>query len=302
MSMKLDIKHWQLLLAFDECGTLGKAADHLGISQSALSHRLAEAERRLGDNLFERDGRKLKVTPAGKTMLQTAQQVLPELQKAEENFCRVSASVQYLVKLGIGSYSAYHWIPDFLHALPVKRERLQLDLVSSSTHSPERSLQNNEADLVIAPGDIRVAGIDSQILFKDQLVLVTPIDHPLAKKEYIVASDLVNEEFLTYSRDSQPGFEYERFIRPAGVNPKYVQIVEWTDGIVELVAAGFGVGILSRWALQRQIKQNLICVTPLTQNGLPLVWSLLSRKSDARSEPVQMLKQMLIKWFSKTNS
>ena len=296
--MRLDIKHWQLLRAFAEQGTLGKAADQLGITQSALSHRLAEAERRLGDKLFEREGRRLKVTPAGKTMLQTAQLILPELQRAEDNFQRMSASVQYLVKLGIAAYSTYHWVPEFLRALPVERERLQLDLVASSTHSPVRSLLDNEADLVISPGEIKSPGISSQTLFRDQLVLVTPPGHPLSLKPFIEAFDLADQDYLTYSRNSQPGFEYERFIRPSGVSPKFVQIVEWTDAIVELVAAGFGVGILSEWALQRPIQQGLISTTPLGRNGLSLNWSLLSRTSDSRSEHVQMVRKMLIDWFS----
>lgn len=295
--MRLDIKHWQLLRELAEHGTLGKAADQLGTTQSALSHRLAEAERRLGDKLFERDGRRLKVTPAAKAMLQTAQQTLPELQRAEESFQRLSASVQYLVKLGIGAYSAYYWLPEFLRALPVARERLQVDLVSSSTQNPVRSLLDNEADLVISPGEINAPGISSQALFRDQLVLVTPPGHPLSLKPYIDAADLAEEDYLTYSRNLQPGFEYERFIRPSGISPQYVQIVEWTDAIVELVAAGFGVSILSQWALERPIKQGFVQTTALGKNGLPLTWSLLSRTSDSRSEHVQLLKKMLIDWF-----
>jgi LysR family transcriptional regulator for metE and metH len=296
--MRLDIKHWQLLRALAEHGTLGKAADQIGITQSALSHRLAEAERRLGDRLFEREGRRLKVTPAGKAMLQTAQQILPDLQRAEDNFQRMSGSVQYLVKLGIAAYSAYYWLPEFLRALPVERERLQLDLVSSSTHNPVRSLLDNEADLVISPGEIKSPGINSQALFRDQLVLVTSPGHPLSQKPYVEAADLADQDYLTYSRDRQPGFEYERFIRPSGISPKFVQVVEWTDGIVELVAAGFGVSILSQWALERPIQQGVIDTTMLGKNGLPLTWSLLSRTSDSRSDHVQMLKKMLINWFS----
>ncbi len=296
--MRLDIKHWQLLKSLAELGTLGKAAGQLGITQSALSHRLAEAERRLGDKLFEREGRKLTVTPAGKPMLQTAQQVLTELQKAEDDFQRLSASAQHLLRLGIAAYSSYHWVPDFLQSLPFKRERLQLDLVASSIQKPIRSLLEGEADLVILPGQISNPSIKSRVLFEDELVLITSTNHPLASKPYIVATDLINEDYLTYSRTTQPGFEYERFIRPSGVSPKYIQIVEWTDAIVELAAADFGVSILSKWALQRPIQQGMVKATPLTKHGLTLPWSVLSRVSDRQREPLQLLQGQLLKWFS----
>ncbi len=297
--MRLDIKHWQLLQGLAEFGTLGKAANRLGITQSALSHRLAEAERRLGGKLFERDGRRLAVTPAGKAMLQTAQQVLRELQRAEDNFQRLSDSAQHLIKLGIAAYSAYHWVPEFMRELPVRRQQLQLDLVSSATQNPVRSLLDNEVDLVITPGEINAPGISSRSLFRDQLVLITSPQHPLSQKKFVEAIDLADQDYLTYSRDRQPGFEYDRFIRPAGLSPQYVQIVEWTDAIVELVSAGFGVSILSRWALQRPIQQGLVNAIPLGEKGLPLTWSLLSRSHDSHREPVQLLKRMLIDWFGK---
>ena len=295
--MRLDIKHWQLLQGLAEHGTLGKAADRLGITQSALSHRLAEAERRLGDRLFVREGRRLTVTPAGKAMLQTAQQVLPELQRAEDNFQRLSDSSHHLIKLGVAAYSAYYWLPEFLRDVPVARRHLQLDLVSSATQNPVRSLLDHEADLVIAPGEVKTPGISSRALFRDQLVLITRPGHPLARRPFIEAADLADQEYLTYSPDRQPGFEYDRFIRPAGVSPQYVQIVEWTDAIVELIAAGFGVSILSRWALRRSIQQGLVSAVPLGQQGLPLTWSLMARTQDSHREPVQLLKKMLIDWF-----
>ena len=69
--MRLDIRHWEMLKAIADLGTLRNAASALGITQSALSHRLAEAERRLGSPLFDREGRQLRLAKAGIAMTQT---------------------------------------------------------------------------------------------------------------------------------------------------------------------------------------------------------------------------------------
>ena len=66
--MRLDIRHWEMLKAIADLGTLKNAASALGITQSALSHRLAEAERRLGSPLFDREGRQLRLAKAGIAM------------------------------------------------------------------------------------------------------------------------------------------------------------------------------------------------------------------------------------------
>ncbi len=295
--MRLELKHWQLIWGLAEHGTLNRAARHLNITQSALSHRLAEAERRLGNLLFERDGRILRVTPAGKAMLQTAKQVLPELERAEEDFIRTASEGSHLVRLGIAAYSAYHWVPDFLKSMSVRRQQLQVDIVAAATQNPVRSLLDGSTDLVLSPGVVSNPGIYSEPLFEDELVLVMPPGHPLAGKPHAEARDLVAVDYLTYSRTSEPGFEYERFIKPSGFTPHFIQIVEMTDAIVELVASGLGVSILSRWALTRSIQQGTVATVPLTAQGLPLLWSLLIRERDRERDPVQRLSGEMKQWF-----
>lgn len=298
--MQLDIKHWQMLKAISESGSLGKAADNLDITQSALSHRLAEAERRLGGALFEREGRRLRLTPAGSAMTQTAQQILPALQRAEADFIRIANQADQLIKIGVAAYSCFHWLPVFLRRIKHSHPGLQIELVSAATQNPMRSLFENQADLVLAPGHQTQSGIISQPLFTDELVLITPPDHPLAERPYIQAEDLQQENYLTYSRTAQPGFEYERFIRPSGMAPRYVQVVEMTDAIVELIATGFGVSILSRWALATALDACRVCASQVGEQGLDLHWSILMRESEVDGSAARVLADTLHQWFNRT--
>lgn len=296
--MRLDIKHWQLLEAVARYGSLGHAADAIGVTQSALSHRLAEAERRLGSAIFERDGRKLKVTPAGQALLNTAQAVLPELARAEQDFERTAASASYLVRIGVSAYSAYHWVPGFLQSLPMRREKLQIDFVAAATQDAENTLLSGATDLLISPAKIENPAFTCAPLMKDELVLITHPQHQLAAKPYIEAEDLLDQDYLTYSLDALPGFEYERFIRPAGIRLRHIQMVEMTDAIVEMIAVDLGVSILSRWALSRPLNQGVVTAVPVTHKQLPLTWYVVARKSDAKSAAIQMTKDALLRWFA----
>jgi len=295
--MRLDIKHWEMLKAIGETGTLRQAAFTLGITQSALSHRLAEAERRLGGLLFEREGRKLRETPAGRSMTQTANQVIPILARAEYDFGQVADSTVKVVRFGVAAYSCYHWLPAFLENMAKIEPDIQLELVASATQNPLRNLQEGAVDVVLAPGYLVVPGIDSIPVFKDELVFVTPNRHPLSSKDYIEASDLESEVYLTYSKTAQPGFEYERFIRPSGVVPHLVTVVEVTDAIVELITAGFGVSILSKWAIQGAIKNESVSVVRLGESPLDLDWSALVRNSEATNSAARGLSTRLAQWF-----
>jgi LysR family transcriptional regulator for metE and metH len=297
--MRLDIKHWELLKAMVESGTMRKAAETLGITQPALSHRLSEAERRLGGALFEREGRGLRLTTAGRAMTQTAMQSLPVLKRAETDFMRLNTEAAHLVRIGIAAYSCYHWLPRFLREQRRQETSIQVELVAAATQHPVRSLLESEADLVIAPGHLVTPGVAAIPLFDDELVLVVTPGHRLAGRDFILAEDLVDEDFLTYSRNKQPGFEYERFIRPSGVTPRFVQIVEMTDAIVELIASGFGIGILARWALEPALEGGRVAIVKVGPQGLDLNWSALVRESELEHSPARILADLLAGWYRK---
>jgi len=296
--MRLDIRHWEMLKAIADLGTLKNAASALGITQSALSHRLAEAERRLGSPLFDREGRQLRLAKAGIAMTQTALQVIPALQRAEHDFMQASTNAASVVRFGVAAYSCYHWLPVFMKHLDATTPAIQLELVASATQNPIMNLLEGAVDVVMAPGLSETPGIKSIPLFQDELVLVVPAHHHLASKAYIVAEDLLSEDYLTYSKTAQPGFEYERFIRPSGVVPHLVTVVEVTDAIIELISSGFGVSILSRWAVGSALKGGKIAALPLGKQGLSLDWYALVRASDATQSHSAKLAQLMAAWYA----
>jgi LysR family transcriptional regulator for metE and metH len=295
--MRLDIKHWQMLNAIDETETMRQAAHLLSITQSALSHRLSEAEKRLGGLLFEREGRRLRQTAAGRAMTQTANQIIPALQRAEFDFQHLSAKQTSVVRFGVAAYSCYHWLPAFLQIMAEKEPGIQLELVASTTQYPLKNLQEGTVDVVLAPGQMATPGVDSMPVFQDELVLVTHAQHKLASKAFIEATDLEGEDYLSYSKSSQPGFEYERFIRPSGVVPHLMTIVEVTDAIIELIAAGFGISILSKWAVQSAINNKSIAVVSVGADQLDLAWSALVRESEPPSAAARIVSRRLAEWF-----
>lgn len=295
--MKLEIRHWQMLKAISELGNVAQAADELGISQSALSHRIAEAERRMGGKFFEKEGRCLKLTPAGALITQAALQTLPTLERAENDFELDASNEKQIVRLGVASYSCYYWLPDFMQYVSKKSPNIQLRLVASATQNPITSLQHGSVDIVIAPGYLATPGIIPTPLFEDELVLVTPYNHSLSHNTYIEAQDLSQQQYYTYSQNVLPGFEYDRFIRPSAIIPQQVEVVEMTDAIIELISAGLGMSILSKWAIDAALKSQRVSCTQLGKQGLDLAWSALTRESEKKNSSAKQVASLLALWY-----
>ena len=111
----LDLRHYETVVAIVEFGTMTEAAHQLATSQSALSHRLAEAERRLGTVLFDR-GQQRRLTPTrdGLAIHQAASRALGDLLRTESNIRSTPSIASTILRIAVGSYDCFHWFPGFL--------------------------------------------------------------------------------------------------------------------------------------------------------------------------------------------
>ena len=288
----LDLRHYETVLAIVELGTMTEAANRLATTQSALSHRLAEAERRLGTPLFNRGpNRRLMPTRAGLVIHQAASRALADLGHSEATVLAEERPLTATVRIAVGSYDCYHWFPDFVTRAAAAHPEIGLELVVVGD-SPGAALAAGHADLVLAPG--RPEGnVALSPLVDDELMLMTAPDHRLAGRTMIDAEELASEAYLTYNARPAPGFEYDRFIRPANAYPRRVTIVRTTSAITELVAAGTGVSILSRWALTPAIESGRIVPIRCGGDGLSLTWSGVVRASEPDDGPPRLLMALL---------
>ena len=140
MVLRLDIRHYETVAAIIEYSTMTSAAVALSISQSALSHRLADAEQRMGVKLFERGpGRRLQPTEAGTVVQQSATLALGELQRCEDDVLRSAGRYSATVRVAVETYENYHWFAPFRSRLRAAHPTIDVHLVVTGS-GPARSL------------------------------------------------------------------------------------------------------------------------------------------------------------------
>ncbi len=296
MGPRLDVHHLQMLTAIAETGSLAEAAQLLGVTPSALSHRIREAERRLEVALFTKLGRGLRPTPAAELLRQAAVRILAELEQVEAAAENMSRGVRHVVRLVVGAYSSYHWLPAFLEAFRRAAPETQVEVVANAVFRPLDALQEGEIDVAIVSNQPMPAGLHRVPLFRDELVAIMAPGHRLAAKAYATPEDFVEEDMLTYSLTTLPGYEIDRFWRPSGLSPRRFIKVELVEAIVELVKAGTGVSMLTRWAMAPHLSAGTLACAQLGREGIYVGWSAVLREADRRNSPAQVLAAALAEW------
>ena len=298
----LDIKHLQMLTALSGSQRVTDAAEELRITPSALSHRISEVERRLDMPLFVRVNRRLRPTPAAEYLTQVAFRILTDLSRAEDDVRKMSQGVRHVVRLAVESYSAYHWLPSFMRYLSNTDPEIGIEVVAAASRNTLTCLHERSVDMIIISGQINGPGIKLIRLFDDELCFIMPPTHRLASKTYIEGSDIIGEDFITYTRVPEPDREYELLFRPSNSYPNWVEIVEVPEAIVEMVAAGLGTSVLAGWAVADAIKSGRVVGAKVGKQGIKVPWFVATRAGNSiESRRYLQVAKLLAKWSRTTD-
>jgi LysR family transcriptional regulator, regulator for metE and metH len=291
--MALELRHFQLIAAVADAGSLAAASRTLHLTASALSHQLREAEERLGAVLFQRRHRRLLLTGAGEKLLESARRVLAEVARAEAD---CAGGAEDLVRISTGCYTAYGWLPPVLGRWQAEHPRVELRIVLEATRQPIPALLAGELDLALTTDPIRHARLRRAALFDDELLLLVPAGHELARRGHATAEEIAREHLLVYDAPRDQLDIFTRVLWPAGIDARQVSRVPLTEALIDLVRSGAGVAPLASWVLPpRRRGLRALRITP---RGVHRRWSAVtlraSRPSPAVADLVDLVRSSAI--------
>lgn len=273
--------HLELLREVDERGSLTAAARKLGLTQSALSHAVRKLEGQLGTELWERQGRGLRLTAAGRHLLAFAQRVLPQFEHAEHVIAQMARGERGTLRIGMECHPCYRWLLKVAEPYLRQFSGVDLDVKQRFQFGGIGALFAYEIDMLVTPDPLRKKGLCFEPVFDYEQVLVVGRRHPLAKRRFVVPADLEAETLITYPVEPERLDVFSQFLSPAGVAPRRHTTIETTDIMLQLVASGRGVAALPRWLVAEYASDVDVTVVRLGRRGIQKRIYLGTRATDA---------------------
>ncbi|CAV18270.1 LysR substrate-binding domain-containing protein [Vibrio atlanticus] len=259
----IELKHLRTLTTLRDSGSLTATATSLHLTQSALSHQLKDLEARIGGQLFLRKTRPVKFTSEGEILLKLADEIQPQIAKAENEIASLKEDVNGRLHMAIECHSCFQWLMPALKEYQVAWPSVTLDFSSGFGFEPLPALMAGELDLVITSDIQPRSEVHYEPLFDFEMRLITAINSPLAEKPSIEPQDLSDITMLSYPVQKQRLDVVKHFLQPAGVEPKKWKQADNTLMLVQMVSAGLGVAALPNWAISEFSRQGLIASKPL---------------------------------------
>ncbi len=242
------LKNIRHFVAAAEAGSFHKAADRLGIVQSALSRRLGELEEELGGRLFDRLPSGVVLTEGGRSLYEDARRLLDDLDRSIQRFEMIENGSVALLRVGINGAAMMHaalalGLHEFRRACP----KVEVRLTPLLSEAQFAALAAGVIDIGVAFDFSQPHMMSVRHLATDHLTLAIPARHALATKPRLTIADLNDADLIGVER-ANSGLMAELVdsqLRNAGVSVHTVMEAGNTETALSLVAGGLGVGFVN---------------------------------------------------------
>ncbi|MGZ9811109.1 LysR family transcriptional regulator [Pseudoroseicyclus sp. H15] len=266
--MHIEFRHLRTIRAIHETGGLARAADQLGMTQSALSHQIKNIEDQAGVELFVRRSKPLKLSSAGMKLLAAAEDILPRMAALETEFAGLQAGKAGRMHIAIECHACFEWLLPVLEKFRKAWPDVDVDIRPGLAFDALPALRREEVDLVVSSDPEALPGVEFAPLFDYAPVFICASSHPLAAKPFVEAEDFRGETLITYPVERPRLDIFSQLLTPARVEPGAVRQVELTAVILLLVASGRGVAVLPDWVVRQLKGSTELVVKPVTEGGL----------------------------------
>ncbi|GAA4606002.1 LysR family transcriptional regulator for metE and metH [Actinoplanes octamycinicus] len=283
--MNVDVRDLELLAALAGGGTLLQAAEKLYVSQPALSQRLAKIEARVEAHLFERRGRRLVATEAGRRLTTTAVRVLRELSAAEDDVRRIAHFGRSRVRVATQCSTTFSWLTPVIRNHRADHPDSQVRVESVLDDDVVGALLDQRLDVaVLTKLDRRAEELHLTRLFDDEMVAVVAPHHAWTRRDHVVARDFTHVDLIMYD-SYDPGRALATPLPlPPGAHPRSLTTVPMvTDLVVELVTAQEGVSVLPSWVIAPYAERGDVAVVHIGARPTTRTWYAAVRAGDERA-------------------
>jgi DNA-binding transcriptional LysR family regulator len=253
----LELAQLEAFLQVAHHRSFSRAAEALFLTQPSVTARIQSLEREIGERLFERTGRSVTLTDAGRAFMPHAQRALTAVQEGTDAIEAVRHGDVGSIRIGASSTIATYVLPGTLKRFREIRPRVHVHLTTGNTEDLIEKLIAGETHVVVSRLT-QHPEVESLHLYNDDLALVVSPSHPFAVKGRVTIAEAGREPFLFFERSSSyHSLVYSMFLR-VGVVPESLMELDSMETTKHMVEAGLGIAILPVVSVDREIENGVL--------------------------------------------
>jgi DNA-binding transcriptional LysR family regulator len=264
-------------------GNVSRAAEAMFLTQPTLTARLHALERELGEPLFARTRRGMRLTDAGRAFLPYAERAMRAVRDGRQALIDArSASAGRLV-LGAAPAVSTYVLPGLLQRFAAAYPRVEVAVRTGHSEDVLQMLLREEVQLAIVRA-LRHPDIESIPLYEEALVLVVPPDHSFADRGSVDIGDVASERLILFDRTSSYYELTQSFFLSLGVTPREVMELDNIEAAKKMVQRRLGIALLPRSAVAGELAAGSLSLVGVT-GGPPVAQKIVAIRRRDQGRP-----------------
>lgn len=292
--MRVDFLGLEAFVSIADRGSFHRAAAHLSLSQTALSHRMKKLEDDLGLKLLARTTRQVSLTPAGVDLLPRARRIMEDISRSFAELRQQGKARQERLAIACLPTLAVHYLPRVLDIFAGRYPDIRVTVLDHAAAEIAEHVQNGEAELGLTIVSANRWDLDIAPLFKEPFVLLCPCDHPLAGRDSITWADLEGHALIRVSPQTGNRVLIDDALGGRREALFWRYEVQHTTTALGLVRAGLGFAILPRLAVDIAATPDVAAV-PLRNPSITRTLGLVTKKGIPLSPAAEALRGIIVR-------
>ena len=256
----------QVFHAVAKHGSFTRAAEHLHMTQPAVTFQIKQLEEHFDTRLLDRGHGKITLTPAGELVLAYAEKILGLSAELDSRVSELTDELAGQIKIGTSTTIAAYWLPRVLEGFKRRYPGVLPRVIVGTSKLTEDRVAARDLDIGLIEIATEQQSIERRPATRDELLVICSPDHPLAKFDQLTARDLVGHPFI--DRDPGNGIRQiaDEFFEAAGVAGSEITLCAELGSLAaikQLAAAGLGFAIASKRAIHRDVEEGRLVAIPL---------------------------------------
>ncbi|MBI4352798.1 MAG: LysR family transcriptional regulator [Candidatus Omnitrophica bacterium] len=276
-------------------GSLRAAAYKNYVSQPAVTQHIQLLEEKLQCKLFERQKKKVLLTPCGRVFLASAENILKLYEEAKmkvgETQNRFEGTIRIATIYSIGLYELQPLIRSFLRRYP----KIDIHLEYQPFNKIYEMVMNQSVDFGFVAFPKRKYGVISETFAEEELVLAQSPHHPVIPKKKTALRELNQAKFVAFRMETPTRGAIDEFLKKNGAEPRVVNEYDNIETLKSAILLGLGCSIVPKNTILRELKDRALETIPLQGLSLKRPLGILHHKGKAFTRSTQDFYEMIVK-------
>jgi len=284
----------KIFVTVAELKNFSRAAEELFLSQPSVSLQIRNLENELGSKLINRSPKHLELTQSGEILYGIAKQILLLYDKAKQEIEQLTTTVTGSLKVGASYTIGEYILPFALAEFSDQYPNVDIEASIGNTVEITQAVRSNHLDLALVEGEVHNSDLDIQALMDDEIILVVPNQHALARLPIVTADHLQDRVWILRETGSGTRDFSDKLIKDWKINVKKSHIFGSSQAVKQAVIAGLGIALVSSWIVRKELKAKELTAIRIKGKKLIRTFSIIRPRNSEMSKAMSTFTENLL--------